>query len=221
MRTYQVNITGKTALLMHWDNIDWADEMKAWQTDPSNRGKSAAGDDRTPAWRWVGCVYNDEKYVTMPSDNLMRCLMEGGAMIPVPGGKNGKTFKSLTQSGMAVSDEHWRLIADGKPIAWSDITALMQEEEFKQHVTRARELGFRLFTKRAKVGTSKHIRVRPRFDNWSLSGHLNVWDDKITETILRDVLTYAGNYKGLGDWRPSAPKSPGCFGMFDAVIKKV
>ena len=29
MRKYQVTITGSTPLLMHWDNIEWADEMKA------------------------------------------------------------------------------------------------------------------------------------------------------------------------------------------------
>src|SRR5690606_31225901 len=89
MRTYQVTITGKTPLLMHWDNIEWADRMAAWKDDPKNQKLSKAGEDRTPAWRWIGSMYHDDDKVSMPSDNLMRCFMEGGAMVPVPGGKSG------------------------------------------------------------------------------------------------------------------------------------
>jgi len=31
MRTHQVVLTGKTPLLMHHDNIDWADGMDEWK----------------------------------------------------------------------------------------------------------------------------------------------------------------------------------------------
>jgi hypothetical protein len=34
-------------------------------------------------------MYDGERIV-MPCDNIMRALMEGGAMVPVPGGKMGK-----------------------------------------------------------------------------------------------------------------------------------
>lgn len=91
MRTYRVTITGTFPLLMHADNIEWADEMEAWKNDPASKKKSKAGDDRSPAHRWIGSVYHDGKVVGIPNDNLMRALMEGGAMVPVPGGKNGKT----------------------------------------------------------------------------------------------------------------------------------
>ncbi len=45
-----------------------------------------------------------------------------------------------------------------------------------------------------------------------------VWDDQISDKILQDIIAYAGNYKGLGDWRPSS-KTPGAYGMFDAEVK--
>jgi hypothetical protein len=78
-----------------------------------------------------------------------------------------------------------------------------------------------LFVKRARIGNAKHVRVRPRFDSWSVSGTLTVLDDSITTDVLERILTHAGAYAGVGDWRPSSPKSPGPFGRFTSTVKEV
>jgi hypothetical protein len=78
-----------------------------------------------------------------------------------------------------------------------------------------------LYLKRAKVGQSKHIRVRPRFDNWSAGGTFSVWDDQLSTAVLKDIFHYAGQYRGLGDWRPGAPQKPGSHGMFEATIREL
>jgi hypothetical protein len=219
MRTYQVIITGKTPLLMHHDNIDWADFMDAWKSDPANKQGSKAGDDRAPAWRWLGCVYHDDKIVSIPQTNVMKSLMEGGAMVPVPGGKNGKTFKSQTQSGMMSVEPFWSLRVNGATIKWSDIESLKDLKEFSKHKDAARALGFELLVKRAAVGSAKHIRVRPQFAaGWQAIGSIAVWDEQITDRALADIFAYAGQYKGIGDWRPGAPKKPGPYGTFEAKI---
>ena len=219
MRTYKVTITGKTPLLMHHDNIEWADFMDAWKNDPANKKGSKAGDDRSPAWRWLGCVYHDGTHLAIPQANIMKSLMEGGAMVPVPGGKNGKTFKSQTQSGMMSVEPFWQLRIAGKPLTWASIESLKDCETFADHKQKARSLGFELLVKRAAVGTSKHVRVRPQFAaGWSVVGSIAVWDEQITEAALRDIFEYAGQYKGIGDWRPGAPKKPGPYGTFEAKI---
>lgn len=220
MDRYRITITGQSALLMHRDNIEFADDLKAWRERPENKKLSVAGDDRSPAFTWIGCLYEDEGSVAIPSDNIMRCLMEGGALVPVPGGKNGKTFKAQTQSGMLTVETGWPLLVDGKSIAMDDITPLMTNREFREHVETVKDLGFTLFTKRAKIGSSKHVRVRPKFSRWSLVGHLDVWDDQITQKVLVEVLQQAGSFKGLGDWRPSS-KTPGPYGRFTAEVEKV
>ncbi len=217
MRTYKVTITGKTPLLMHADNIAWADRMDQWKSDPGNKSKSKAGDDRSPAFRWLGCLYHDGEHIAIPSDNLMRCLMEGGAMVPVPGGKGGKTFKAQTQSGLMVTEPFWPLEIRGATIPVAPFIALESEGDYQKHEAAASAAGFMLFLKRAKIGQSKHVRVRPRFDGWSASGTISVWDEAITERVLGQILEYAGQYKGLGDWRPGA-KTPGPHGMFTATI---
>ena len=219
MREYNILITGKTSLLMHQDHIEWADRMDEWKNDPENKKSSKAGDDRTPSWRWLGCVYHDGKLAGIPQANIMRSLMEGGAMVPVPGGRSGKTFKSQTQSGMMSVNTFWPLMTNaGKTVAWSDLERMKDIESFADHKTAVAELGFGLMVKRAKIGTSKHIRVRPVFDaGWTISGTLAVWDEQITEDVLRNILEYAGQYKGIGDWRPGG-KTPGPYGMYSAEI---
>lgn len=217
MQTFEVIVSGKTPLLMHYDNVEWADYMDEWKNDPSNKKTSKAGDDRTPAWRWLGCVYHDGKILGIPAANIMRCLMEGGAMVPVPGGKMGKTFKAQTQSGMMSVEPLWALHVGGATIKWSEIEKLKELQKFAAHKKAVSDMGFELVVKRARVGSTKHIRVRPQFTEWELRGSLAVWDEQIDEKALSQILEFSGRYKGLGDWRPGS-RTPGPYGTFEARI---
>lgn len=217
MRSYTVTLTGTMPLLMHADNIAWADEMDAWKADPANKKTSKAGDDRSPAYRWIGALYHDGTQVALPSDNLMRAFMEGGALVPVPGSKTGKTFKAQSQSGMLVEGTHWPLLVRGYTIPIAPILALRDEPMFAKHQQAVEAAGFELHLKRAKIGASKHVRVRPLFTDWSAMGTIHVWDTEITPEVLAKIITQAGLYKGLGDWRPGA-KTPGPFGMFKGQV---
>lgn len=215
-KTYLVSIQGATPLLFHYDNIQWAAKMAEWSSDPANKAKSVAGDDRSPAFRWIGCMYHDQGKVVLPSDNLMTMLREGGARCPT--GKRGATFKRQTQSGMVVDAAGWPMVVAGKTIDFDPIAELIAEPDFAKHETFVRGLGFELFVKRARVGNSKHVRVRPRFNNWSAEGTVTVFDETITERVLTDIVMHGGMYAGLGDWRPSSPRSPGPFGKFTAKV---
>jgi hypothetical protein len=221
MRKYRVELVSKQPLLMHPDNVEWSDQMDAWKNDKDNKKFSKAGDDRSPAWRWLGNVYHDKTNIVIPSDNIMSCFMEAGASVLVPGGRSGKTFKSQTQSGILCSDVYWPLLIGDKTIPWKPLQALLGEKDFEKHKAVAKELGFELFIKRAKIGASKHVRVRPRFERWSTIGELTVVDEQITTSVLTDIAEIGGHYKGLGDWRPSSPKKPGSFGMFSVTVTEL
>lgn len=217
MEKASVTITGTMPLLMHADNIEWADKMEAWKLVPANKQSSKAGDDRTPAWKWIGCLNFDapDGVVTIPSEYVMRSIMGGAAQVPT--GKGKGTFKSLSQSGLICADLHWPLLIDGKTIPMREINKLLTVEKFADHVEAVKRLGFSLFPKRAKIGQSKHIRVRPRFDNWSIAGEIMITDKLLNKDILAQILEISGRLKGLGDWRPGAP-TPGPFGMFTASV---
>jgi hypothetical protein len=220
MIRYQVTITGIQPMLHHADSIEWADVMDEWKNNKDNKKGSKAGDDRSPAWRWLGSLYHDKTHIIIPTENVMRCLMEGGAMVPIPGGKNGKTFKSQTQSGIQPTAIGWPLLIGGEPIPVAKILKLNGEKDFAKHKQVAIDHGFSLFLKRAKIGQSKHVRVRPRFEKWGAIGQLVVTDEQITDSALQDIVEMSGQYKGLGDWRPGA-KTPGPYGMFKAQVKRI
>jgi hypothetical protein len=218
-RHYQVMLTGETSLLLHRDNLEWAETMKRWGKDPANKRESIAGDDRSPAWRWIGNIYADRGLCVIPADNLMTMLREGGAKCPT--GKGQATFKRQTQSGIIVDQVAWPISIGGATISYQPIMALVNDPDFEKHLKVVEDLGFTLLVKRAKIGPAKHVRVRPRFTRWECQGTVTVLDEMISTEVLQNILTFAGTYCGLGDWRPSSPKSPGPWGKFSATVKEV
>lgn len=215
MRRYQVRLIGVTDLLMHSDGIEWGDKMIAWRKIAENKKLSVPGDDRHPGFTWLGSLYHDGKRLCIPSDNLMAMLRDGGGKVST--GKGQKTYRAQTQSGIIVDQATWPMLVNGKEIQWEPLKALMGELDFEQHQEVARQLGFELFARRATINNKKHIRVRPRFTNWEVSGTVTVTDKDISKATLNEILRTSGDYCGLGDWRPGSPK-PGQFGRFIAEV---
>lgn len=218
-RRYHVAIKGESHLLIHNDNLDFQTFLKKWQMDPANKGKSTPGDDRTPAFTWIGYLYTSFGKLVIPSDNLMSMFRDGGKRTPT--GKRGGTFKAQSQSGIIVDQASWPLLIGGKEVPFEPIKRLMDNPSYEEHEAAVIPMGFELFAKRATVGTSKHVRVRPRFTEWATEGTITVVDDAITTEILTSILSSAGMYVGLGDWRPGAPKAPGPFGKFTVTVKEI
>ena len=131
--------------------------------------------------------------------------------------KKQKTYKELSQSGLLIPTEFLDFRADGNQIPMAKIEA-MRDDSFQKMLDKVRALGFRLFVKRAVIGGKKHVRVRPRFDNWSVSGTIQIISPDISLDVLNKLFEIAGRV-GLGDWRPGC-KTPGPYGMFEATLKK-
>ena len=216
----KVTFVGETDLLMSWDNIYWRENVSGWQKDPANRSKKVAGDDRCPAWGWMGRMYTENGLVCMPSDNLQKCLSEGGSKVGTGKTMGDRSYKKLVQSYMLVNESSWPVLINGAPIdALKLHETLSREGDFKVHEEVVRNSGFSLFLKAVRIGKAKHVRVRPRFANWSVSGTITVFDTEvITVDTCKTILEYAG-ICGLGDWRPSSPTAPGLFGRFSAKVE--
>lgn len=219
-RTYRISLTGSMPLILHGDNLEWRQILDTWRKHPDNRAKTVKGDDRSPAWSWVGGVYHDGVVLGIPSDNLMTCIREGGSRVGVASGTRGLTFKRQSQSGLVVNELLWPIVGPNGTVAWPDVNALVGVEDFPTHQQFARDRGFDLFCKSARVAQSKHVRVRAKFLQWAAQGTLTVLDDTITTGVLTSILEASGRYAGLGDWRPSSPKSPGPYGTFSVRIEE-
>lgn len=221
-KTYAVKLTGVNDILLHKDNIQWGERVKIWSKEPANKAVSVAGDDRSPAWTWLGCCYDEigKDYMVIDADCIMSMLRDGGKKCPAPNGKG--SMKAQTQSGIIMLEIAWPLLTNGKEINLKSLmNGLHNELDFSKHEESAKAEGFELFVKRAKIGANKHVRVRPRIRNWSASGRLIVVDPQITTTMLQNILTFGGRFCGLGDWRPGSPKSPGQFGTFTAEVEEI
>lgn len=213
--TFSFRLVGHQPLLMHADDIWQADELSEWRKAPENKNQSKSGDDRSPAWTWQTYLYSDGENVAMPSANIMVALRTAGTQLIL---KGKKTYKELTQSGLLIVDEYCRFLCGGKEVPLAKINAL-RGESFTDQSKAVQKLGFSLFAKRARIGQAKHVRVRPRFDDWSVEGQITVISRDINEDVLRQIFGFAGNC-GLGDWRPAC-KTPGPFGMFQSELTKV
>lgn len=215
MRKFKFELTGFMPLLMHADDIDGADELEAWRKNPKNKNISKAGDDRSPAWTWQTYLYHDGKHVVMPSENIMAALRTAGAQMIL---KKMKTFKEASQSGLLIEGESCVFKNHGKQVSYEAIHAL-RESDWATQLEKVSPMGFELFKKRARVGTSKHVRVRPKFSNWSVSGTILVLKEEITPQVLDELFQLAGR-AGLCDWRPGC-KTPGPYGQFTAKIEAI
>jgi hypothetical protein len=202
-------------LIMCADSIDGADELMAWRKTPGNKGILVAGDDRTPAWTWQTRVYSDGEHVAIPAENIMVALRQGGAQMTL---KGKKTFKEVSQSGLIVDGEFCEFLCGDKKIQVSDIIAVKQRS-FTEQSQFVKDRGFELFSKRVRVGNAKHIRVRPRFRSWSVSGVIYILKQEITFDVLTTMFELAGRC-GLGDWRPSS-RTPGCYGQFETTLTQL
>lgn len=213
MQRYEFELKGATSLLMHSDDVEMADALVEWQKDPANRGVSKPGDDRTPPWTWQTYQYysDDGERVVMPSLNVSACLRKAATQIRM---KGQKTFKEASQNGMMIEQENLQFLCKGKELLTGALPG--RNTTFQEQADAVRDLGFRLFVKRVRVGQSKHIRVRPRFDNWAVRGSLMVLVPEITKEVLEQMFHLAGRV-GLGDWRPGGP-TPGQHGMFEASV---
>lgn len=210
-------LVGTMPLLMHFDNIEGGDLLKEWRQDTKNKNQSVPGDDRSPAWTWQTYLYTDGEFVTMPADNIMGALMYGGSQLIL---KKQKTFKELSQSAILIDKEHCDFIyAGNRRLSMVDVIN-MREKPFSKQAELCQSLGFRLFYKRAKIGNAKHVRIRPRFEQWTVRGELEVTSNDLTFEKLESIFGYAGK-AGLCDWRPNSPKRPGPYGMFQASLKLV
>jgi hypothetical protein len=108
-----------------------------------------------------------------------------------------------------------------RTVLMQDVDAIPPMAKFRDQKYACQRLGFNLYMKRAPVGASKHVRVRPRFEIWETTGVFKVTEEAIDDKILKQMCEIAGDQAGLSDWRPSSPKSPGPFGQFSVSLEQV
>jgi hypothetical protein len=170
-------ITGVAPLIHH--NGQTADPLNQHSksiAEISGKRKKTDADFREMARReWYAGLYLFNGEPCIPFQMLESALVQGSKKE-----KRGPAAKA----GLLV-ESHTPLQYDGP----RNPNELWEDERFRLRVP-------------VRVGTSRVVRTRPMFDNWSASVVVKYLPELLNEKDVRSFLVSVGEQIGLGDWRP-------------------
>lgn len=178
-----LNITmrgdGDEPLIVH--NGLLADREYEWtrklSVATSKRNKTDDDHAEVARLEWRGSLYFDDNVGPyLPGDNVRRCLLDAARLT-----KEGKKI----ERGVLRLSRINALQYDGPRIP----ERMWEDERFRHRAI-------------VKVGTSKVVRTRPKFVNWSTSVIIDFDTSVIEGRDLMRIATAAGQYVGIGDGRP-------------------
>lgn len=198
MQEIKFKLTGKTPLLMH-------NERLAIPIDPyaqliaklaAKRKKKICDYEEIARIEWEGGLYLTDGIVQLPAHMVEASIVAGAKM-----NKKGTAFKS----GAMLGEICYPLKYNGPQIRMTNGVAEIPNPKLDKVYPLYRD------QRNVKIGKAKVFRTRPRFITWAVTFDI-VFDNAIIEDgDLRLAVANAGNYKGIGDYRPR-------FGRFDAEV---
>jgi hypothetical protein len=124
---------------------------------------------------WKKSLYYDEKIgIYQPASHIESAMIKAAVNFQIPG-KGKKTYKDLFKSAVFVSPE---CIPHNK-----------KEPDF-------------IDKRLVRVNGSGVERLRPAFKDWILEFNIQVYDEQLDNDVVLQVLTHAGRFIGIGDFRP-------------------
>lgn len=112
----------------------------------------------------------------LPGQNIERSLQDGAKLT-----KSGKKI----ERGLFISDDIVPILYEGP----RTVKGLWADENFRSVLS-------------VKVSTSRVMRTRPMFRNWSLEADAELDPSVLELTDLTSIANQAGQMTGLGDYRP-------------------
>jgi hypothetical protein len=188
MEKILVNLVGIVPLILH--NGELANSLNQWskmiKEITSKRKKTEADINQISEYEWYGGLYYDDligPYI--PGEMVDACLRDAGKLR-----KRGKDIKRAVQT------------MDAKiPLKYKgprNIDDLWKSGNFVD-------------TRMAGVNNGRISRTRPIFLEWSITCNICFNADVINKTDLVDIITDAGMFACLGDYRPR-------YGKFDVEV---
>lgn len=176
-RELNFRITGVAPLLLH--NGQTADPMnsfaKSIKAISAKKKKTDADFAEMSRIEWYAGLYLSGGQPCVPSEMLEAAIVAGAKK-----NKRGPDAKAAL-----IVEKHSQLEYDG-PTAPDD---LWQDERF-------------VFRVPVKVGMSKVVRTRPRFNEWAAEVAVSFLPSLLNERDVKSFLVAAGEQVGIGDWRP-------------------
>lgn len=181
LKTYSVKIVGVSPLIMHSGRgIDPLDEFSIEKAKITAKRTKKTEEDIQELYRldfMSGLYIDQDNHPAVPGENIEAMIRDGAKAT-----RNGKT----ATAGI-LSDGVWKLSYPDGPKSPDELWAKRGKYMDKRAV---------------KVSTSRVIRVRPKFTEWSLDFELLLNTGIVSASKVREWLDTAGTMVGLGDFRP-------------------
>ena len=129
--------------------------------------------------------YRDEQGFYIPSEHIRGALINAGAMVKSKVGNSKKSMKNIVAGMFFIDEPKLRLPSNY------------------------------VIDKRSAVNRNikaRVISIRPKWESWDAEFTLLVDNDTITQSTIKEIITQAGNFIGIGSFRPT---NNGMFGRFD------
>ena len=175
---YQISIKGMDAILFN----KMPDQSKS-KTELKNQEKIDPIERERMMWR-EKAYFDADGMLYVPGENIHECMKQGaqywGQKIP---GAGNKTYTDVVNSAVVVENmllgvhkDDDKLIPFGKSVNGNP--------------------------SKGKKSGAKVYKIRPLLRPWGGTFVIHVFDGRLTLSVLKTVLTYAGAFRGLCDWRP-------------------
>lgn len=148
----------------------------------SNKLIKSGSENRDPKLDAQNSLYKNERgVICQPASHIEGAMIRASTSYNMAG-KGKKTYKDAFKGGVFVEPQ----MIPHKNQKWN------------------------IDSRNVMIQRARIIRSRPRFDNWELSFSIINTDERIRGEILKEILSDAGRYFGIGDYHPR-------FGRFEVI----
>jgi hypothetical protein len=182
MELITLKLTGTTPLLMHSDTLanPLSPLTKEMKKTSGKRVKTDEDHELMAMLEFQAALYRDANGdLVMPSPNVHKCFIEG-ARISKDGAK--------IERGVSLTQPEWEFEFSNPNEVDVDKLFFTEHKEFVD-------------TRSVKVGMTRIMRTRPRFEKWSVTVTVELNPAILNPEDLLTIAATAGRSVGLGDHR--------------------
>lgn len=181
MKIYDVIIKGLTPYMQH--RMDDV-KLEEWE---KKRGLIVERNDvaqQDAARAEFHCYRNGNGRCYIPSEHLRGSFINAGSYVKAKVGGRTKSMKQIVAAMFMIEPDY---------IEIPDYDSIDKRSGVNRNI-------------KARV-----ITIRPKWTEWEAAFKLKIMNDTITDQTIRQIIEYAGDYVGIGSFRPT---NNGMFGRF-------
>jgi hypothetical protein len=181
MKSYKVRIKGTSPYMQH--RMDDL-KLEQWEKQRHMIIENLGLNTPDQVRAEFHCYRNDDGNCYIPSTQIKSALIEAGKLVKGKVGSATKSMKNIVAGMFLVTPEH---------ILIPDYDQIDKRSAVNRNV-------------KARV-----ITVRPKWSVWEAEFTLKVKIDTLTEDMIKNIIQYAGEYIGIGSFRPTNNGEFGCY----------